>query len=373
MARAPFRADHVGSLLRPASVGQARKKFAAGQISRDELKAIEDKAIRETIANEERVGLKSITDGELRRENWSLDFFAALDGTQVVERAAAPRGHGGAKPTSNVLKLSLVTSKIGFSNHPMLEHFKFLKDNTKQTAKITIPSPTMIVSASRDWRDIIDNSVYPTLEAFYEDLAAAYRDAITAFYNAGCRYLQLDDVNMAYLCDKDMRAGLEKRGDDPEQVLAGWIKLLNSVLAARPSDMAITTHICRGNFKSAWFAQGGYEPIADALFNQLDYDGYFLEYDSDRAGGFEPLRFLPKGKKRVVLGLVTSKTGELEDPGLIKTRIEEASKYADLDQFCLSPQCGFASHEDGNLLSERQEWDKLREIVEISREVWPSD
>ena len=221
MARAPFRADHVGSLLRPSSVGQARKKFAAGEISQDELTAVEDKAIRETIANEERVGLKSITDGELRRENWSLDFFAALDGTKVVERATAPRGHGGAKPTGTVLKVATVVSKLGFSNHPMLEHFKFLKANTKQTAKITIPSPTMIVSASRDWRDIIDSSAYSSLEAFYEDLAATYQDVIRGFYDAGCRYLQFDDVNMAYLCDKDMRAGMEQRGDDPEQVFEG--------------------------------------------------------------------------------------------------------------------------------------------------------
>jgi len=373
MARAPFRADHVGSLLRPASVGQAKKKFAAGEISREELTAVEDQAIIDTIANEERVGLKSITDGEIRRENWSLDFFLGLDGTEVAERATAPRGHGGATPTSNVLKIPVVVGKIGFSNHPMLEHFKFLKAHTKQTAKITVPSPTMIVSASRDWRDIIDSSAYSSLDAFYEDLGAAYRDVIRGFYDVGCRYLQFDDVNMAYLCDQNMRAAMEQRGDDPEQVFDGWIKVLNSALSAKPSDMAITTHICRGNFKSAWFAQGGYEPIADKLFNQLDYDGYFLEYDSDRAGGFEPLRFLPKGKKRAVLGLMTSKTGELEDPALIKARIEETSKYADLDQFCLSPQCGFASHEDGNLLSEEEEWNKLRQIVEISQEVWPSD
>jgi 5-methyltetrahydropteroyltriglutamate--homocysteine methyltransferase len=299
-----------------------------------------------------------------------LDFLTPLQGIRLQEMAVAPVSHGTSTPMNKVLNVPRVVGKVGSVGHPMIDHFHFLADQVKATAKITIPCPTMITSVSRDWRQVIDPSVYPDLDAFYEGMAAAYRDFMLALYNKGCRYLQLDDVNMAYLCDADMRAKITARGDDPSVILAKWVVALNAVLKARPKDMAVTTHICRGNFKSAWFAQGGYEPIAEILFNEIDYDGYFLEYDSDRAGGFEPLRFLPKGPKRVVLGLVTSKVGELESETLLKTRIEAASKFADIEQLCLSPQCGFASHEDGNHLSEAAQWAKLELVVNVARDVW---
>jgi 5-methyltetrahydropteroyltriglutamate--homocysteine methyltransferase len=368
--KGPFRADHVGSLLRPPELKRARAEHAAGRLDDAGLAAVEDRAIKDVIAKQEGVGLKAITDGEFRRGNWLLDFLERLEGTDVAEMPVAAPAHGAAEPVSNVLKVVCVVGKVGLSNHPMAEHFRFLEEHCHQTAKITIPSPTMLVSASRDWRPIVDRRIYPDLDALFEDLAAAYRVFVQALYDAGCRYLQLDDVNMAYLCDEEMREKIRARGDDPERLFASWINALNAVLKARPADMTITTHVCRGNFKSAWFAKGGYEPIAEALFNKLDYDGYFLEYDSARAGGFEPLRFLPKGRKRVVLGLMTSKTGALESRDLIKARIEAASHYADIDQLCLSPQCGFASHEDGNLLSEDEQWRKLGQVVELSREIW---
>ena len=367
----PYRADQVGSLLRPVAVRQARAARAGGTMSADELKAIEDLAVREVVAHQEALGLRAVTDGETRRENWSLDFFAALGGVKVAEMETAPRAHGSAAPVSTVLKVARVVDRISLGDHPMIDHFRFLKSVTKVTPKITVPAPTMIVSASRDWRHIVDRSIYPDLDSFLEDMGRVYREFMMALYAEGCRYLQLDDVNMSYLCDQTMRAQIAARGDDPDRLLQSWVRVLNSVITARPADMTMTTHVCRGNFRSAWFAQGGYEPVADALLNQLDYDGYFLEYDSDRAGGFEPLRLLPKGQKRVVLGLITTKTGVLEDSDLIRSRVEAATEFAPIEQLCLSPQCGFASHEDGNLLSEAEQWDKLGRVAELAREIWP--
>lgn len=362
----PFRADQVGSLLRPAALLEVRHKHASAEVSDAEFTALEDEAIREVVRRQEELGLKGVTDGEYRRENWSLDFFAGLEGTEVVELALSTTGQG-----TRSVPAAVVTGKVDAANHPMVEHVRFLVENTAETAKLTIPSPTMIVSASRDWRQIVGHDVYGGLDEFFADLAAAYSHFLSEAYAAGCRYLQFDDVNMAYLCDADMRGTLQGRGDDPDAVLSGWIGVINAALAGKPADLAVTTHICRGNFKSQWFAQGGYEPIAERLFNELDYDGYFLEYDNDRSGGFEPLRFLPKGEKRVVLGLMTTKTGELEERDLIKQRIEQASKIAPIEQLCLSPQCGFASHEDGNLLSEENQWNKLRQVVELAQEIWP--
>lgn len=362
----PFRADHVGSLLRPAALLDARRAHEQGSLSTEELTALEDEAIRAVIRKQEEVGLKSITDGEFRRNNWALDFFAAMQGTEVVGLRLTTTGQG-----DRTVPAAVVSGKVSAAGHPMAGHIGFVAANTAQTAKLTIPCPTMIVSAARDWRIVVDTSVYSGLDEFFADMGAAFAGFVRDAYAAGCRYLQFDDVNMAYLCDSAMRDAIRARGDDPDAMLSQWIGVLNTALAARPADMAITTHICRGNFKSQWFAQGGYEPIAERLFNELDYDGYFLEYDSDRAGGFEPLRFLPKGDKRVVLGLVTTKTGDLEDRDLLRQRIEQASAIAPLDQLCLSPQCGFASHEDGNLLSEEDQWAKLRQIVELSREIWP--
>jgi 5-methyltetrahydropteroyltriglutamate--homocysteine methyltransferase len=369
--KAPFRADHVGSLLRPADVREARAQFARAQIEREVLTEIENRAIDRIIARQESVGLRGVTDGELRRDNWMLDFLSGLGGTKVVEREPSAALQTGAPMPRQPMKVTIVSGKLRFEGHRLLEHFCFLKEHTRATAKMTIPSPTMLVSASRDWREVVERTAYTRVEDLYADLGEAYRRAIHAFYDAGCRYLQLDDVNLAYFCDASMREKLKARGDDPDAMLEQCIGMLQTVLRGRPADMTITTHICRGNFRSAWFAQGGYEPIAATIFNRLDYDGYFLEYDTERAGGFEPLRHLPKGPKKVVLGLVTTKSGALEEKDTIKRRVEAASRYVDLNQLCLSPQCGFASTEHGNLLSEEEQWAKLAEVVELAREIWP--
>jgi 5-methyltetrahydropteroyltriglutamate--homocysteine methyltransferase len=363
--RAPFRADHVGSLLRPASLLELRHRHTAGQASDEELKAGEDAAITQVVRQQEATGLRSVTDGEYRRENWSHDFFVALQGTTVVDLPIATTGQG-----QRTVPAATVTGRVSATGHPFIDHFRYLAGQTGQRAKLTIPSPTMIVSASRDWRQIVNASAYGGLDAFFADLGQAYAEFVAEVYAAGCRYLQFDDVNLAYLCDPKMREGVAARGDDPDELLGKWIAVINSALAARPADMAVTTHICRGNFKSQWFAQGGYDPIAERLFNDLDYDGFFLEYDSARAGTFEPLRHLPRGNKRVVLGLVTTKTGELESRDVILRGVEQAARYASLDQLCLSPQCGFASHEDGNLLAEQAQWDKLRLIVDLANDIW---
>lgn len=371
MANAPFRADQVGSLLRPEEVRVARERHARGELSAAELKAIEDPAVERIIRRQESLGLRAVTDGELRREGWALDFLGGLGGTRVVTRDVPPTIRAGQANAPRTMKITMVVGKVHFDGHPLLSHFKFLKEHTRATAKMTIPSPTMLVSASRSWRDVVEPSAYKDVAELHHDLGIAYRQAIRAFYDAGCRYLQLDDVNMAYLCDTSIRDGLKARGDDPDAMLRMWIETLRSATADRPADLTLTTHVCRGNHRSRWFAQGGYDAIADALFNELDYNGYFLEYDTDRAGGFEPLRFVPKGNKRVVLGLVTTKSGELEDKAAIKRRVEAATKFVSLDQLCISPQCGFASTEEGNLLSEEQQWAKLAEVVELSREIWP--
>jgi methionine synthase II (cobalamin-independent) len=364
--RPPFRADHVGSLLRPPAIKRAWAALDAGTISREELTAIENAAVDRAIRNQEAAGLRSITDGELRRHTWLGDFLTGLAGTAT--RPVEIKAPG--QPPETIM-IPTVTGKIAFTDHPMLEHFRYLAARTDRTAKMTIPAPAMLVSALRDWRQIVSSDVYPDIAEFYHDLGLAYRDAVAAFYKAGCRYLQFDDVNLAYLCDSDARARIEARGDDPDRLLQTWVETVNTAIAERPSDMVVTTHICRGNFRSKWLAEGGYEPIADVLFNQYDYDGYFLEYDSERAGGFEPLRFVPAGKKFIALGLITTKNGALERRDTIAARIEAATKYVPLDRLCLSPQCGFASTEEGNLVSEDEQWAKLAAVVEIAAAVWP--
>ena len=360
----PFRADHVGSLLRPPELRQARARCERGEISAEELRAVEDRCILGAIQRQAAVGLQSATDGEFRRAMWHFDFLEQLTG---VESFASDRGiafQGGIETKAKGLR---VAGKVGYQPHPMLEHFRFLAQHTEATPKMTIPSPSVL--HFRGGRKAVSTQVYPEMAEFYDDLAAAYRDAMAAFAEAGCRYLQLDETNLAYLCDAGQRQALQDRGDDPNALPEIYSAMINTAVSGRPAGMVVTMHLCRGNFRSSWIAQGGYEPVAEILFNEIGVDGYFMEYDTDRAGGFEPLRFVPQGK-HVVLGLVTSKTGRLESKDEIKRRIDQASRYLDLDQLCLSPQCGFASTEEGNVLTQDEQWAKLERIVEIVDEVW---
>jgi 5-methyltetrahydropteroyltriglutamate--homocysteine methyltransferase len=362
----PFRADHVGSLLRPASLKEAREKRARGEISAAALTEAEDRAVEDVIRKQEGVGLKSITDGEFRRASWNYDFLERLAGVESYsgERKIKFNASG---PQPRAILLRVVGKLGGYAPHPMVGHFKFLKAHTRQTAKVTIPSPSSL--HFRYGRDAVPEALYPAMEDFYRDLGASYAKAIGAFAGAGCRYLQLDEVNLAYLCDPALREHVTARREDPATLPAIYAGMINAAIAGIPPDMAITMHLCRGNFRSSFVASGGYEPVAETLFNAINVHGYFMEYDSDRAGGFEPLRFVPKGKM-VVLGLVTSKAGALEKKDDIRRRIDEAAKYVPLDQLCLSPQCGFASTEEGNVITEDEQWAKLRMIVEIAQEVW---
>ena len=362
----PFRADHVGSLLRPAAVRDARIAREKAMLSAEALKEIEDRAIERVILRQEAIGLKAVTDGEFRRAMWHFDFLERLDG---VESFTAPQGiqfQGGVQTKPKGLR---VVGKLGFSGHPMVEHFAFVHAHAKAMSKMTIPSPSVL--HFRGGRKAVDANVYPQMEDFYRDLGDAYGKAVRAFADAGCRYLQLDETNLAYLCDTEQRRMLAERGDDPERLPQVYADMINRAVAGRPKDMRIAMHLCRGNFRSSWIAQGGYEPVAEILFNGIDVDGYFMEYDSERAGGFEPLRFVPK-HKTVVLGIVTSKSGTLESKDDLKRRIETATKHIAVEQLCLSPQCGFASTEEGNVLAEDEQWAKLGRIVEVAREVWGS-
>jgi 5-methyltetrahydropteroyltriglutamate--homocysteine methyltransferase len=363
-SKPPFRADHVGSLLRSKPLQEARAKRENGAIAAEQLKDVEDREIEKIIRKQEEIGLKLATDGEFRRAYWHFDFFSMLDGVELYELDHGIQFQGvQSKPQS-----IRITGKIGFSNHPMVEHFKFLKAHTKVTPKMTIPSPS--VMHFRLEPGAVAKSAYPDRDAIFDDLAVAYQRAVRAFYDAGCRYLQWDDTAWAYLCSQDQLTKAKERGLDVDHLQETYTRCINKGLEAKPADMTVTTHVCRGNFRSTFISSGGYEPVAENLLGKCNYDGYFLEYDSDRAGGFDPLRFLPKGKKMVVLGLVTSKTGRLEPRAEIKKRIEEATKYVALDQLCLSPQCGFASTEEGNVLAEDEQWAKLRMIVELADEVW---
>ena len=363
-ATPPFRADHVGSLLRPPALKEARAKRERNEITAAALRAVEDREIENAIKKQQQIGLKLATDGEFRRSWWHFDFFRGLNGVTFYTTDHGIQFHG-VQTKAETIKID---GKISFSSHPMLEHFKFLKAHARATPKMTIPAPSTL--HFRQGRAAISKDVYPDLDAFFDDLAKAYRAAIRAFYDAGCRYLQLDDTAWAMLCDPNERAQSKKRGDDPDALPKRYAQLANAALEGKPADMAITMHSCRGNFRSTFIASGGYEFVAEQLLGHTNFDGYFLEYDSDRAGGFEPLRFFRKGKQQLVLGLVTSKTGKLENKDEIKRRIDEASKYVALDQLCLSPQCGFASTEEGNILAEDEQWAKLRMIVEIAEDVW---
>jgi 5-methyltetrahydropteroyltriglutamate--homocysteine methyltransferase len=360
----PFRADHVGSLLRTAPLKDARNRHAQGAITAAQLKEVEDREIEKIVRKQETTGLKLATDGEFRRAWWHFDFFKGLDGVTHYTTEGGIQFHGVQTKAEGIK----ITGRIGFSGHPMLEHFKFLRSRARVTPKMTIPAPSTF--HFRQGRAAISRDVYPTLDPFFDDLAAAYRAAIRAFYAAGCRYLQLDDTAWAMVCDPSERAHSKERGDDPETLPKRYARLTSAALEGKPADMTITMHSCRGNFRSTFIASGGYEFVAEQLLGHTPLDGYFLEYDTERAGGFEPLRFFPKSNKQIVLGLVTSKSGKLEKKDDIKRGIDEAAKYVALDQLCLSPQCGFASTEEGNVLAEEEQWAKLRMIVEIAQEVW---
>ena len=360
----PFRADHVGSILRSAAIKDARASHDKGALTAAQLKEIEDREIEKIIKKQEDIGLQLATDGEYRRAWWHFDFFGMLDGVEIYELDHGIQFQGvQTKPLSIRVK-----GKIGFKNHPMLEHFRFLKAHTRVVPKMTIPSPT--VMHFRLEPGAVLKSAYPDRDAIFDDLAKAYQQAIKAFYDAGCRYLQFDDTAWAYLCSKEELKKARDRGLDVDHLQDTYTRTINTALEAKPADMVITTHVCRGNFRSTFISSGGYEPVAQSLLEKCKYDGYFLEYDTARAGGFEPLRYLPKGDKIVVLGLVTSKSGVLEKKDDVKRRIEEAIKYVALDQLALSPQCGFASTEEGNVLAEDEQWAKLKMIVDLSKEVW---
>lgn len=365
----PFRADHVGSLLRPPELLAARDRFRKGELDREALRLIEDEAIRGAVAMQESIGLKPITDGEFRRASFHMDFLGQLEGlgTQPGESVQPFRSKTTGEVTAAAPPKLVVTGKLR-RPHPITgPAFDFLKSVTHQTPKVTIPSPSM--AHFRGGRAAVDRSVYPDMEGFFADLVRVYREEIADLAARGCRYVQFDDTNLAYLCDEHMREGARRIGEDPDQLPALYARLISDALAEAPADMATGVHLCRGNFRSSFAAEGGYDPVAEVMFNQTRVDAFFLEYDDARSGSFEPLRFVPKDRF-VVLGLVSSKVPELEPKDLIKRRIEEAAKALPLEQLCLSPQCGFSSTEHGNDLTADDQKRKLELVVEVAREVW---
>src|SRR5436190_4845389 len=362
----PFRADHVGSFLRPPELLAARERSQKREISKAELRTVEDRAIAEIVRMQEAIGLQGITDGEFRRTYFHIDFLEQLEGVETRGGLTA-HFHGKKGDVDFAPPVLRVTSKVRHVRPIQVADFNFLKSATKRTPKVTIPSPTML--HFRGGREAISHEAYPDLEAFFADVAAAYRAELKALGEAGCTYVQLDDTNLAYLCDPRMRDGARARGDDPDELPRRYARLINAAIAERPPGMTICTHLCRGNFKSAWVAEGGYEPVAEVLFNDLAVDGYFLEYDDARSGDFSPLRFVPKGKT-IVLGLVTTKVGELESKDALKRRIDDAARIVPLEQLCLSPQCGFSSTVHGNEIARESQAAKLRLIIETAQEVW---
>jgi 5-methyltetrahydropteroyltriglutamate--homocysteine methyltransferase len=365
----PFRADHVGSLLRPPELLEARKGFAAGQVSAERLRAVEDEAIREVVRMQREVGLQSATDGEFRRASWHMDFIYAIDGISKAEDDLKVEFHNEEGTIEFTPAALRVDGRLAIGETIFGDHFEFLLGavDGAATPKLTIPSPSMV--HYRGGAAAIDPSVYPDQEEFWRDLIAAYREQVRRVAALGCTYLQFDDTSLAYLNDPRQREMMSERGEDAEHLHESYIRHLNEVLADRPEGLTVTSHMCRGNFRSSWVAEGGYDFVAEALFGELGVDGFFLEYDDPRSGGFEPLRFVPPDKM-VVLGLVTTKRGELESKDELKRRIEEASRFVDIDQLCLSPQCGFSSTVEGNLVTHEQQVAKLRLIVETAQEVW---
>jgi methionine synthase II (cobalamin-independent) len=366
----PFRADHVGSLLRPKALLQAREDHAAGKLDDATLKGLEDEAIAEVVKRQGEVGLRSATDGEFRRASWHMDFIYSIDGISKAPGNLAVQFHNEQGDIEFTPAALHIDGKLGVSETIFADAFEYLKSHTNgsQVPKLTIPSPSMV--HYRGGRASVDEDVYPDMDRFWDDLTSAYAEEVRRLGELGCTYLQFDDTSLAYLNDPRQREMIAAQGsNDVDHLHEAYIAHINEALADKPDDMAITTHMCRGNFRSSWVAEGGYDFVAEALFNQLGVDGFFMEWDDERSGGFEPLRFVPKGKT-VVLGLVTTKRGELESKDELKRRIEEASQYVDVDQLCLSPQCGFSSTSEGNDLTEEQQWAKLRLIVETAEEIW---
>ena len=365
----PFRADHVGSLLRPDRVLQARAEFDAGRIDAAELRRIEDEAIRDVVVKQEEIGLQSATDGEFRRASWHMDFIYELDGiTKEAGHISVKffREDGEIEFTPAALH---VDGKLGVSKTIFGGAFEFLRETvTSAVPKLTIPSPSMV--HYRGGKAAIDPDVYPEMDAFWADLVDAYREEVRRLGELGCTYLQFDDTSLAYMNDPHQRDYIASIGGDAERQHLEYIRHINEALAGRPGGMSVTTHACRGNFQSAWAAEGSWDFVAEAMLNELEVDGFFMEWDDERSGGFEPLRFLPKGEKQVVLGIVTTKRGELEDRDMLLRRIEEAARYAPIEQLCISPQCGFSSTVEGNVLTHDEQWAKLRLLVDVAQEVW---
>ena len=366
----PLRANHVGSLLRPPELLRAREKHQKGELGAAELRAIEDRSIRDAVKMQEDIGMQGVTDGEFRRNLWHADFLSRFDGIKVVEGLLPESARHFQNPDADVQRSPtqfVVTGKLGHPRGIETENFKFLAAVTKNTPKQCIPSPTLV--HFRTGRAGVDQTAYPDMEEFFSDLARVYREEIAGLAAAGCAYLEIDDVNFAYLCDPKMREGARKIGEDPEKLQLLYADLINDCIKDRPANMIVCAHLCRGNFRSSWVAEGGYDPVAEVLFNALEVDGYFLEFDTPRAGNFAPLRYLPKGKK-LILGLVTTKSGALENPADLKRRIDEAGRFVPLEQLGISPQCGFSSTVLGNKLTVDEQIAKLKLVVQVAREVW---
>jgi 5-methyltetrahydropteroyltriglutamate--homocysteine methyltransferase len=365
--RPPFRADHVGSLLRPKRLIDAREKAAKGGIDATALRAAEDEAIRDVVRLQEAAGLTSVTDGEFRRAMWHTDFLLGFEGIVATQSNYAVSFKGDDGQTATTSSMMVVRSKVRRAKPIMVDHFTFLKSVTNQTAKLCIPAPTYL--HMRGGRKIVDRTAYPDIAGFWDDIVAAYRAEIDDLVAAGLTYLQFDDVSFAYLCDASIRDQVRRDGEDPDALTGTYARIINAIVAGRPPGLAVAIHTCRGNHMSMWMATGGYDAVADSMLNLLDVDGFFLEFDTERAGGFEPLRFVPKGKK-IVLGLVSSKVPRLESKDALKRRIDQAAKFVALEDLCLSPQCGFASTHFGNRVTEDVEKRKLALVVEVAREVW---
>ena len=365
--RPPFRADHVGSLLRPPKLLLEREQFRRGELSREQLTRLEDDAIREVVRRQEDIGLQAVTDGEFRRTLWHIDFLKQFSNVEVTRSNVKVSFHTEAGDIERAPSALRVNGRLARPHPIFVDHYRFLHSVARAMPKLTLPSPSIL--HFRGGREVIDRTAYPDLAEFYSDLARVYSEEVRDLAAAGCRYLQLDEVNFAYLCDPKLRREVQSIGEDPDELPHTYAKLINGAIAGRSADMTVCMHLCRGNFEGAWLAEGGYEPVAEVLFNEIDVTGYFLEYDTARAGDFTPLRLLPKGKT-VVLGLVSSKRAALESKDDLKRRIEEAARFVPLEQLAISPQCGFASGERGNKLTADEQFAKLRRVVEVAREVW---